>query len=260
MQTRISSYRKLGTAGLALLLQACGDPKSSSTGGPDGDVVATSRMTIDLKVESSDSRTAVVRANLNDGRALGSSYRLDGGDFFRACVNGACRNMADNDSLTSPDYIARFDYQPGVDYVVSFNRQQDRNAPDSRVVLPPAFTIVTPANHQQVTDGETVVVSWSPTGAPARVSLNYEAECTFLSGPSFSSGPLSTDSTGDGRESVRIDPIVTLAQSGSPASITRCSIDVTVSHELQGRIDPAFDDGSAVGIVSHVVNLDYNPR
>ena len=86
--------------------------------------------------------------------------------------------MADNDSLDSPDYIARFDFQPGVDYVVSFNRQQAQNAPDSRVVLPPAFTIVTPANHQQVTDGETVLVSWTPTGAPARVSLSYDADCT----------------------------------------------------------------------------------
>ena len=90
--------------------------------------------------------------------------------------------MADNDSLASPDYIARFDYQPGVDYVVAFNRQEAQNAPDSRVALPPAFTIVTPANHQQVTDGETVLVSWTPTGAPARASLSYDADCPLSSG------------------------------------------------------------------------------
>ena len=87
-----------------------------------------------------------------------------------------CRNIADNDSVTSPDYIARFDYQPGVDYVVAFNRQEAQNAPNSRVTLPPAFTIVTPANHQQITDGEPVVVSWTPTGAPARAALRYDAE------------------------------------------------------------------------------------
>jgi hypothetical protein len=152
---------------LVTLLTACGDPKSSSTSGPDGGPVPTSRMTIDLRVESGESDIAVVRANLNDGRPLGKSYRLDGGDFFRACVNGVCRNMADNDSVTSPDYIARFDYQSDVDYVVAFNRQGAQSAPNSRVTLPPAFTIVTPANHQQVTDGETVLVSWTPTGAPA---------------------------------------------------------------------------------------------
>ncbi len=203
----------------------------------------------------------MVRANLNDGKAAGSSYRLDGGDFFRACVNGVCSTMADNDSLNSPDYITRFDYQSGVDYVVSFSRQQDRNAPDSRVTLPPAFTIVTPANRQQVTNGETVLVSWSPTGAPARAELSYDAECTFLSGPnSFSSGTLSTDLNADGREFVRIDPIVDLARSNTPSTITRCSIDVTVRHELQGRVDPAFDGGTAKGIVSRKVNLDYIPR
>lgn len=261
MQQSFYCYRMLGLAALVTLLQACGDPKSSSTSGPDGGPVPTSRMTIDLRVESSDSGVAVVRANLNDGRSLGESYRLDGGDFFRACVNGVCRNMADNDSLTSPDYIARFDYQPGVDYVVAFNRQEAKNAPNSRVTLPPAFTIVTPANHQQVTDGETVLVSWSPTGAPARAALSYDADCTFVSGQhSFSSGTLSTDSNADGRESVHIDPIVTFARSNSTSTITRCSIDVTVSHNLEGRVDPAFDSGVALGMVTRKINLDYIPR
>lgn len=261
MRTNNSSHRAAGLAALVILLLACGDPKSSSTGGSDGGPVPTSRMTIDLKVESREPGSAVVRANLNDGKALGSSYRLDGGDYFRACISGVCRNMADNDSIDSPDYIARFDYQPGVDYVVSFNRLEARSAPDSRVVLPPDFTVVTPANHQQVTDGETVVVSWSPTGAPAKVGLSYEAQCTFVSGAkSASSGALNDDVNGDGRESVRIDPIVDFARSSTTSTVTRCSIDVIVSHQLQGRVDPAFDHGTAVGIVYRKVNLDYIPR
>jgi len=251
----------LGLAASGLLLHACSGPKSSSTSGPDGGPVPTSRITMDLTVESSEPGKAVVRANLNDGKLFGESYRLDGGDFLRACVNGVCRSMADNDSIFTPDYIARFDYQPGVDYVVSFNRQQDRNAPDSRAALPPAFTIVTPANHQQVTDGGTVMVEWSPTGAPARVALSYHADCTFPSGPhGFSFGTLSTDENADGRESVAIDPMVTFDRTTSPFPPTRCSIDVTVSHELQGRIDPAFHNGFARGIVSRKVNLDYVPH
>ena len=259
MQTNIS--RMLGLAVLVTLLLACGDPKSSSTSGPEGGPVPTSRMTIDLRVESNEPGKAVVRANLNDGKALGNSYRLDGGDYFRACVIGVCRNMADNDSLDSPDYIARFDYQPGIDYVVSFNRVEAQDALDSRVVLPPDFTFVTPANHQQVTDGDTVVVSWSPTGAPARVSLSYSADCTFRSGAhSFSSGGLNPDANADGRESVRIDPIVEFARSGEVSTITRCSIDVIVSHELQGRVDSAFRTGTARGIVSRRVSVDYVPR
>ncbi len=261
MKRKFFCNRTLTLAALVILLQACGDPKSSSTSGPEGGPAPTSRMTIDLRVESGEPGSAVVRATLNDGRTFGKSYRLDGGDFFRACVIGVCRNMADNDSLDSPDYIARFDYRPGVEYVVAFNRQEAADAPDSRVTLPPAFTIVTPANNQQVTDGETVVVSWSPTGAPARVSLRYDADCTSLSGSiNVSSGSLSIDSNADGRESVSIDPIVTFVRSNSTSTITRCSIDVIVSHELQGRIDPAFNNGTAVGIVSRKVKLDYIPR
>jgi hypothetical protein len=261
MQTRIYCCRALTLAALVLLLQACSDPKSSSTGEPGGGPVPTSRMTINLTVESSDLRTAVVRANLSDGHALGVSYRLDGGDFLRACVNGVCRSMADNDSVFTPDYIARFDYLSGVDHVVSFNRQQAPSAPDSRVALPSAFTIVTPADRQPVTDGETVPVTWTPTGAPARVALSHETECTHVSGPnSFSSGRLSEDPDADGRESVDIDAIVSFVRSSFVSPITRCSIDLIVRHELRGRIDPAFDGGTAVGIVSREVNVDYIPR
>ena len=170
-----------------------------------------------------------------------TSYRLDGGDFLRACVFGMCRSMADNDSVFTPDYIARFDYQPGVDYVVSFNRRKSQDAPDSRVALPPAFTIVTPANRQQVTDGDTVMVSWSPTGAPARVALSYEADCTYLSGPqSFLAGTLGTDANGDGQESVRIDPIVEFARTNALSPVTRCSIDVfVVTNSKGGSIRPS---------------------
>jgi|KBSMisStaDraftv2_1062788.scaffolds.fasta_scaffold121397_2 hypothetical protein len=253
--------RTLGLVALVTLLQSCGGPKSSSTSGADGGPVPTSKITIYLTVESSEPGKVEVRANLNDGQVLGESYRLDGGDFLRACVNGVCRSMADNDSIFNPDYIARFDYLPGVDYVVSFNRQQGGNAPDSHAAVPPPFTIVTPANHQQVTDGETVLVSWSPTGAPARAALTYNADCTFASGThSSSTGTLSDDSNADGRESVSIDPIVSLARSNALSALTRCSIDVIVSHELQGRVDPAFRKGIARGIVSRVVNLDYIPR
>jgi len=264
MQTKIFGHRMPWLVALVapiMLLLACGGPKSSSTSGPDGGPVPTNRITMSLIVESSEPGRAVVRANLNDGRSLATSYRLDGGDFLRACISGICRPMADNDSVYTPDYIARFDYQPGVDYVVSFNRQQDRNAPDSRVALPPAFTIVTPANRQQVTDGEIVLVSWSPTGAPARVTLRYDSECSLASGSTnFSTGSLSTDSNADGREAVSIDEIVNFVRSSSASTVTRCSIDVIVRHELPGRVDPAFRNGTATGLVSRKVRLDYLPR
>jgi hypothetical protein len=244
------------------LLLGCGSPKSSSTGGPNGGPVPTGRMTIDLKVESSEPGLAVVRANLNDGHSLGESYRLDGGDYLRACVIGQCRNMADNDSVFEPDYIARFSFQPGVDYVVSFNRREARDAPDSRVALPPAFFIVAPANRQQVTDGDTVVLEWSPAAGPStRVEVDYVAECVHLAGPNTTTvGTAGYDTDRDGREPLSIDDILEFANSVSRSRITRCSVDLIVRHELQGRIDPAFDDGTAVGIVSRKVTLDYIPR
>jgi hypothetical protein len=260
MQTRASCHRILGLAALSLLLPACG-AKSSSTSGPQGGPVPTNSIAINLRVETVDGGPVVVRANLNDGKVAASSYRLDGGDFLRACISGVCHSMDDNESVLSPDYIARFDYQAGVDYVVSFNRQKAQDAPDSRTKLPPAFSIVTPVDHQPVTDGDTVAFSWSPSGAPARVSLNYAADCTMASGThTFAGGSLADDSDANGRESVPIDSILNFVRSGAPSNITRCSIDVIVSHELQGRIDTAFDHGYALGIVSRTVKLDYLPH
>ena len=258
MQTSIFCFRMLGIAAVVTLLQACG-AKSSSKGGPTGGPIPTSTMNLSLEVESNEPGIAVVRANLHDNQVGGESFRLDGGDFFRACLNGVCHNMASNDSILTPDYIARFDYQQGVDYVVSFNRKKGGNAPNSRVALPPPFTVVTPANGQQVTNGDTVVFEWSPTGAPALVALNYTADCTMASGPhAFSFGTLSTDDNADGRESVSISPMVTFAN--SVPAVIRCSIDVTVSHELRGQVDQAFDGGLARGIVSRKINLDYIPH
>jgi hypothetical protein len=260
MRTKVSPAKWL--AALAALLQACGGgPKSSSTSGPEQGPVPTNRMHLFLTVESSEPGTAVVRANLNDGKVFGEVYRLDGGDYMRACLGAVCRSMSDNDSVFDPDYIARLDYQPGVDYVVSFNRREAQSAPSSRVVLPPSFTIVTPASRQQVTDGDTVLVSWMPSGAPAEVELHYEADCDFVSGSDgFSGGFLAEDANGDGSESIRIDPIVDFAHTNTTSRVTGCRIDVIVRHELDGSLDPAFDGGFATGVVSRKIRLDYIPR
>jgi hypothetical protein len=261
MQTSISGCRMLGFVVMVALLHACDGPKSSTTGEPAGGPVLTSAMYIYLTVESSEPGIAEVRANLHDHPVGGETFRLDGGDYFRACMVGVCRNMADNNSIFVPDYIARFDYRPGVDYVVSFNRQQGGNAPNSRVVLPPVFNLLTPANGQQVTGGENVAIEWSPTGTPAQVELSYYADCTFVSGPHGTSfGTLSTDDVSDGRESVSIDAVVAFTRRDGVPAVTRCSIDVTVSHKLPGQIDPAFHGGIAFGIVSRKVRLDYVPR
>jgi hypothetical protein len=260
MQTNTSRGRMLALVVLTLGLQACSSPKSSSTSGAGGGPVPTSQMELALTVESKESGVAVVRANISDGKTVATSYRLDGGDFLRACVAGLCRPMADNDSVYTPDYIARFDYQQNIDYVVSFNRQAGANAPDSRVALPPTFTIVTPANHQQVTDGETVIVEWAPTGAPALASATYEADCTFPGGTHAFGVGSRNDIDGNGRESFEIDDIVDFSTIKPGQRATSCSIDFVVRHELRGRVDPAFRKGVAAGIVSREVNVAYLPR
>ena len=70
----------------------------------------------------------------------------------------------------------------------------------------------------------------------------------------------STDVDGNGRESVSIDPIVNFARTNTTSAGSHCGIDIIVRHELDGHVDPAFDDGIAVGVVSRKVRVDYTPR
>lgn len=262
MQKNATAWNVLVLLTSSIFLHACGgSPKSSSTAGPGDGPIPTHRMTLELTVESNEPGEVVVRANLNDGKTLPRSYRLDGGDYLRACAIGTCRNMADNNSVYEPDYLARFDYLANVDYVVSFNRREAVSAPDSRAALPPEFYIATPADGQQVSDGDTVTLSWMPSGPPARVRLSYHAECDLPGGAVwFSSGALGQDDDGDGTRLIEVDPMVTPATPGA-ALPTRCSIDMIVEHELTGKVDPAFNKNStARGIVSRKVTLDYIPR
>jgi deoxycytidine triphosphate deaminase len=76
----------------------------------------------------------------------------------------------------------------------------------------------------------------------------------------FATGTVGYDPDRDGVEAVKIDDILTVARTNTPSPITRCAIVLTVRHEIQGRIDPAFHGGSAVGAVIREVNLDYIPR
>ena len=146
MRRIVSGELVVGSLRAGGVVQAFGTGHSEALAmefaGRAGGLVPTNRISMYLTVEASDDDVVVVRANLNDGHVLGSTFRLDGGDYLRACMGGVCRSMADNDSIFTPDYIARFSFQSGVDYVVSFNRQEGRNAPDTRAALPPSFDCV----------------------------------------------------------------------------------------------------------------------
>lgn len=257
------------TALTALIpLQGC-TSKSSSSGGLGGGPVPTRQMHLDIRVEAKDAGTAVVSGRLSDGRALGTQYRLDGGDYLRACVGPQCRNLRDDFDISDilfpffPDgYSNGLGYYADTDYVVSFYRPDAEDASDSRVTLPQPFDIVYPAANQEVTDGDSVWVEWLPVGTGERIDVDTHTECEHIDGlKSTDRSSIGYDGDGDGRELLDVDAAVNDALE-HPTSFTRvhsCRITVQVSHERRGVIDPAFDGGEIVGVVSRKVRLTYYP-
>ena len=264
------SSSRLGWIALCIgvAVSAC-TPTSSSTGEPNGGPVPTARMRMHVVVESREPSRAVLSAYLDNGVLFGQQYRLDGGDYLRACVSGECKNLRDDFGVIDvlfpfypSGYSNSFTFLSDVDYVVAFNRPAGGNAPNTRVSLPPGFDIVSPVANLQVTDGDTVWVEWLPIGLGERIDVDSDADCIHVDGMrSDSNGPHRYDPDRDGRELLYIDDIVHEARV-SPialAPIDRCDIDIVVKHERRGSVDPAFDGGEIVGIVRRKVRLIYYP-
>jgi hypothetical protein len=252
---------------VVLALQGCGT-QSSSTGN-DGDPVPTSAMHLEARVETKDDNVALVSIAVNDGRSHGVQYRLDGGDYFQACVASQCKNLIDDYSQLGAyvpffpiGYANRFTYLSDTDYVLSFSRPDARGAPNTRVSLPQPFNIDTPAEQQSVSDGEIVLVSWSPQGTGDTVFVFADADCRHTDGRASSSeGVTLGDTGGDGRESLRIDDLIAQIRQ-TPLGfvpIQSCTIDIDVIHERRGRIDPEFRGGYIFGSVSRKVRVNYVP-
>jgi len=269
MKIAFSHSRYLAVLLVCAAVQAC-NTQSSSTGGPHGEPIPTNSMYLNARVEAQDNSVAVVSVRVNDGYSIGTQYRLDGGDYFRACVGAQCRSLIDDYTQLGAyipffpiGYANRLNFLSDTDYVVSFTRPDARNAPNSRVSLPSAFSIDTPAHRQQVTDGEIVTVSWSPAGTRDLVEVSADADCRHLDGQRSSAAGLTlTDANADGREEIRIDDIVgqVRTHTANPSPLQRCDIDIVVTHERRGSVDAAFRGGYIVGVVSRKIVLDYLPR
>jgi hypothetical protein len=261
---------RLGLVAVSLLciaFSAC-TPTSSSEGEPGGGPVPTSSMHMHFDVESRSPSRAVVSAFLDNGLLFGQQYRLDGGDYLRACVGSECKNLRDDFSLVDVlfpllprGYSNSFSFQSDIDYVVAFNRPAGGNAPNTRISLPPAFDIVSPVANLQVTDGDVLSVEWLPIGSNERISVDSDVDCQHLDGSRSSfGGPHGYDADRDGRDIFNVDDIVRdVRASLAPAPVFRCDIDITVEHERRNAVDPAFAGGLARGIVSRKVRVIYYP-
>jgi hypothetical protein len=291
-----SNARTSALAASALALVACGGGKSSSNG-DNGNPVPTSAMEIHMSVDRSYSYSSTsgpiarVVVVLEDARPeqwlpppsqspapsappIKPRIELDGGDNLQACVANQCKQMtAHRVAFPNPGglfYDAELPRIEGTPYRVSLLRPPGRNsAPETSATLPIDSALVFPLDGQQVTDGETITVAWSPVDPAATATVSSWINCTFAppTGDRLESLTDVVDESRSGSVELSIDAMLAAVLADRPHTpapqtpVTGCRISLDLYLERAGVVDPAFAPGTAYGWASSPIRqIDYAPN
>jgi hypothetical protein len=223
---------------------------------------ATSEIHITASVHAENEKSVHVQASLDDGRIFGTSYSLTDGDAFVACVDTTCREMNTFglDPLLPIDsiYSTSLPYRSGMIYTVSLTRRGYDNAPDSHVILPDSFDILTPAEGSVYTDGESIPIEWFPAGVGEDVTVVNDLSCLLEDGTRVDkSGDFQSDLDQDGRVDSSIRDNLYYVRATEDSAPVDCDITITVKHSHHGQIDPIYKGGSISGMISRTVQVKY---
>jgi hypothetical protein len=152
---------------IALLSIGCGATTSSKNIRTAG-VVALIDVTADRK------DNAVVNTELVVGGASSNtSLVLDGGDTLYAQAGGERKQLM---PVGGEEYEARF--TKGKEFTVSFERDGDDQAPNSKGTLPDSFEITSSFGSDAISrKDDSVTIEWSPSGTSSDVEIEIEGDC-----------------------------------------------------------------------------------
>lgn len=178
--------------------------------------------------ESSDLST--VHVELRVGGAQSNTYViLDNGDRLTATVDGETKDLH---SVAEGVYEVEFNTAAQNEYVVSLDREEDEDAPDSKATLPAAFSIAQPQPSDElsrVDDGLFIV--WTPVA---------DTEGTIsLSGSCIQAESLSV--AGSAGMLVVNKGTLKSTDEKTPES---CSVEISMTFTKEGAADPAYDEES----------------
>ncbi|MBI3774252.1 MAG: hypothetical protein HY273_01635 [Gammaproteobacteria bacterium] len=241
------------------MLTGCGD---DVVGSKD---VATSDMYADMHVWSFGENIILTTTDLKKGGSSSNTHVvLEGGDRLLVSLNtpldaaGASGDLFDqvdaataahkvmdggpevaagipflfSDVWVAVPYRARFDTaKVGDTFIVALERNDYADAPNSTVVLPESFAIVTPASGAEISRATGVVISWSPIQASTSINVKAVVTCSAATVETWSQ--TITVDTGN----------ATIPATAFTTASGTCDINIVVDRYVQGTVDPNFGQG-----------------
>ena len=211
-------------------------------------------------LEASDAYTVEVLVRLDDGELFGDDYILNDGDTLTACVGSDCKDMeiADRIILLSDEYIAELPFFEEEEYTVTLYKSGVAEGYVSYVKFPENFEITAPDTETVYSDGDTLVVSWSPVSLRERVELTPKIQCILEDGSvSWNSGKEMRDRDRDGHVESSIEEQLqsTIEDESSPP--VSCDISIKMTYSDSESVDPRFDGGHINAKVTRKVTVKY---
>lgn len=205
----------------------------------------------DIEVIGKSNGTTDVLVDLDAGSGLGGTdLELSDGDLLTASAQGQTQILTKSDNLLNVEYTTTFDVNTeGVEFIISFTRENGLDAGDSRVTLPAPFSLNSPRNDETFALDDLVSLEWAPFDESGKMAVSSTYSCHR------SNGSGGTDSIfGSGlSETVPDDGLTTytmrqLLRGGSQLeSYDRgCTVEIILSRNRAGIIDNNFGEGGQI--------------
>jgi hypothetical protein len=226
--------------GLAALVAGCCGMCAETTSSENIRTHGLSETTI---VEATDDQPTRVTVTLRAGGPLSNLFpSVAGGDRLEAGNGTETVPLAfSRGGLDAPHY---YGFLPGDSagrtIGVLLSRTGDVSATETRVTVPLAFTIASPAAGEHLSSARHVVVTWSPTAA-STMDWGVSGDCVH------------TDLGHQHPDVGRIDlPLraASAAEGGRPGT---CEVRLALERVEAGVVDPAFGEGGTIGAIQRRV-------
>ena len=229
---------------LVLTVSGCSQTSSEN--------VTTQGIYADILVIAEGLGATVVRAQLEVGSGPLGRTMLDlaPGDSLTVTANGIQKPMIKDTSLIGEiEYFAGFSFDdPGTQFVVSLNRNNGVNAPNSNVALPEGFVVMLPTSGTVYLRGEVIDVVWAPSGTAIVPSILMTVDCVFTTGITLSETRNISPSTDSGATSIAVDSVI---PSGPIDERQLCEGTVNLGRLQYGNLDTNYGEGGVIRAESH---------
>lgn len=222
---RWASVMAIGS--LAGLLAGCDDEENI-----DSSDIKTHGIYADFAAASNGKTTTVDAVLLAGGDDSNVFVDLEAGDTLLAKIDDGTSQTLRGDA-DGKHYKKTFDVGEGK-VTISFQREDDEDAPNSYVTLPDPFAMSLDAD--ELERGEDLVVTWEPANDGGTMHWKVSGDCIWGEDGSTND---------DGKYTISSDDIEVHATDKGES----CKVTVTLERRRNGQVDSAFGEGGKfVGI------------